>query len=156
MDRVSPFLWFDGQAEAAAELYTSVFPDCEVVRTLRHLDDTAGTPGDVLMVTLRLGGQTVFLLNGGPHYATPGNVSLYYRCRDQAEIDRCWEMLGEGGEHMMCSWLKDRFGILWQIVPAVLDEMFASPDEEAVKRMLHAVWGMTKLDLAAIRVAYDG
>lgn len=156
MQTLAPFVWYDGTAEPAAELYESVFPDAEIAQTMRHLDDTVGNAGDVLLIKMRIGGQELFLLNGGPQYAAPGNVSLYYKCKDQAEIDRCWEMLAEGGETMACGWLQDRFGIVWQIQPAELDSMLASEDKDQVLRVFKSVWGMEKIDLAAIRDAYSG
>lgn len=154
MQALVPFVWMDGTVEEALEHYSRAFSRFEVLQTMRHLDETVGNPGDVLLVTVRLAGQEVMFLNGGPDYAMPGNVSLYYKCADQAEIDRCWEVLGEGGEHLPCGWLKDRFGVLWQIQPAELDGMLADPDQARVLRVLHAVWGMSKMDLATLRAAY--
>lgn len=156
MKRVSPCVWYDGTADEAAQLYTNTFADVRTEYVLPKLHERLGTVGETLAIRMLIGGEDVLLLNGGPMYAFPGNVSLFYRCRDQAEIDRCWQMLGEGGEYWACGWLRDPYGVAWQIIPAEVDEMLASSDRAAILRMMEAMWDMEKLDLAALRTAFAG
>lgn len=155
MQRLTPFVWFDGTALEAAEHYAKCIPGARVVRVMRHLDDTVGARGDVLLVFLEIDGEEVMLLNGGPSYSHPGNVSLYLRCKDQAELDQVWDGLTDGGEALACGWLKDRFGVLWQVHPEELDAMLAEGGE-ATLRVLHKVWGMTKIEVEPLRAAFRG
>jgi predicted 3-demethylubiquinone-9 3-methyltransferase (glyoxalase superfamily) len=158
MTSIATCLWFDGEAEAAAKLYTSLVPDSRIDRVLHAPADNPSTrKGDVLTVDFTLAGQRLTALNGGPDFTFSEAISLVIECEDQAEVDRLWSslILG-GGEAGPCGWLKDRFGVSWQIVPRVLNEMLAGPDAEGAKRAMEAMLGMGKLDIAKLREAYEG
>ncbi len=162
LQRIVPCLWFDDQAEAAAALYTSLFPNGRIVAVTRFGE--AGReihgrpPGSVMTVEFELDGQAFSALNGGPMFQFTEAVSLQVMCETQAEIDHYWAGLGEGGdpEAQQCGWLKDRFGLSWQIVPTGMVEMMADPTSPATNRAMEAMLAMTKLDIAALRRAYDG
>lgn len=158
MDRISPCLWYDGQAEQAANFYVSLFPDSRVGHILRSPSDNPGSKeGDVLLVDFTLAGRQYSALNGGPQFPFTEAVSMVARCEDQAEVDRLWDALAaEGGEPVQCGWLKDKWGLRWQIVPQELFDMYESPDKAAVKRAFEAMLGMVKLDLAELRRAFEG
>ena len=158
MTSISTCLWFDGNAEAAAKLYTSLIPDSRIDQVVRAPADNPSTrAGDVLTVEFTLGGQRLVGLNGGPEFPFTEAISLIIECEDQAEVDRLWSslILG-GGEAGQCGWLKDRFGLSWQVVPRQLNEMLAGSDTEGAKRAMEAMLQMTKIDLAKIREAYEG
>ena len=148
---ITPFLWFDTQAEEAAEYYCSIFPDSRIVDVLR-------TPGTetLLTVDFELQGQHFTALNGGPEFNFTEAVSFMVTCADQAELDHYWERLIDGGEEGPCGWCKDRYGLSWQVVPAGMDELFRDEDRERARRALEAMYGMHKLDIAALRAAADG
>ncbi len=148
---ITPFLWFDTQAEEAAEYYCSIFPDSRIVEVLR-------TPGTetLLTVDFELQGQRFTALNGGPEFNFTEAVSFMVTCADQAELDRYWERLTDGGEEGPCGWCKDRYGLSWQVVPAGMDELFRDEDRERARRAIEAMYGMHKLDIAALRAAADG
>jgi predicted 3-demethylubiquinone-9 3-methyltransferase (glyoxalase superfamily) len=154
--KITPFLWFDSQAEEAARFYTSVFKNSEVTETIRCGDAGPGPAGSVLSVTFVLDGQHFIALNGGPHFTFNEAISLFVSCEDQREIDELWERLSEGGETRECGWLKDKFGISWQIVPAMLGPMLHDSDPARSGRVLKALWQMAKLDIAGLRRAYGG
>ncbi len=158
MSKVAPCLWFDDRAEEAAEFYVSTFRDCgqdaSLGEALRFGPSGPGPAGSVLSVEFTLAGQHVIALNGGPHFAFTPAVSLFVRCADQAEVDRFWEALSEGGQTERCGWLKDRFGLSWQIVPAALGEMLRDADPARAGRVMQALLRMTKLDVAALTAAY--
>ena len=157
MSRIVPCLWFDGQAEEAAKLYVSLLPDSRIDGVMRSPADTpSGPAGSVLTVDFTLAGQPFLGLNGGPQFPFTEAVSFTIKCEDQAEVDRLWTALTEGGAAVQCGWLKDRFGVSWQIVPTALYGMLASPDGKKAKRAMEAMMQMVKLDLAALRKAYDG
>ena len=153
-----PCLWFDGQAEEAATFYASLVPESHVDRIGRSPADTpSGPAGMVLTVDFTLAGQRVMGLNGGPDFRFTEAVSFVLECEDQAEVDRLWDALtADGGEPGPCGWLKDRFGLSWQIVPRELNRMLASDDRAAAGRAMDAMLAMGKLDVAALRRAYDG
>jgi predicted 3-demethylubiquinone-9 3-methyltransferase (glyoxalase superfamily) len=158
MSKIAPCLWFDGQAEEAAALYTSLFPDSRIDKVNRSPADNPSTPeGAVLTVDFTLAGQKFMGLNGGPEFKFNEAVSFTIDCADQAEVDRYWDALIEGGgEPSQCGWLKDRFGVSWQVVPRQLPEMLAGPDREGAKRAMEAMLKMSKIDVANIREAYEG
>jgi predicted 3-demethylubiquinone-9 3-methyltransferase (glyoxalase superfamily) len=154
MPKITPFLWFDDQAEEAANLYVATFPNSRVVEVKR-----AGPEPDAkaLTVVFELDGQRVIALNGGPYFQFSEAVSLSVDCADQGEIDRYWEaLLADGGQPSRCGWLKDRFGFSWQIVPRDLPDLVGGPDPEGAKRAHAAMMTMVKLDLAELRRAYAG
>lgn len=151
-------LWFDGRAEEAAHFYASVLPDTAIGRVVRSPGDyPGGRQGDVLTVEFRLLGRPFLGLNGGPHVTFNPAVSLMLPCADQAEIDRHWDALqAGGGKPVQCGWLQDRFGLSWQVYPAVLDHMLADPDRAAARRAFEAMTQMVKIDLATIERAFRG
>jgi predicted 3-demethylubiquinone-9 3-methyltransferase (glyoxalase superfamily) len=157
MQKVTPFLWFDGQAEEAARLYVSLLPDSRIERVTRSPADTpSGPAGMVLTVEFTLAGTRFIGLNGGPQFPFTEAVSFQIACRDQAEVDRLWLALSAGGSEGRCGWLKDRWGLSWQIVPVRLHELLADPDPERSRRAMTAMLGMGKLDIAALERAADG
>ncbi|MFD5319903.1 VOC family protein [Streptomyces sp. NPDC127098] len=157
MDKITTCLWFDGQAEEAATFYTSVFPDSRVVDITRYTDAGPGEPGSVLTVTFELAGRSFVGLNGGPQFTFNEAVSLQVDCADQAEVDELWATLtADGGEEGPCGWLKDKYGLSWQIVPRRMLELFSSPDRARAADAMRAMMGMKKLDLAAVEAAYEG
>ncbi|UZJ24621.1 VOC family protein [Rhodococcus antarcticus] len=150
MPKPVPFLWFDGQAEAAAELYTSVFPRSAITEISRT------GPGEPAMtVSFTLDGEPFTALNGGPQFAFTEAISFQVPCADQEEVDRYWSLLSEGGEEGRCGWLKDRFGLSWQVVPTALPGLLGDPDPDRAQRAMTAMMGMAKLDIAAMRAAAD-
>jgi len=151
-----PFLWFDGQAEQAAALYTSVFPASQVLSISRYGPEVpGGEEGDVMTVSFRLGGQDWVALNGGPQYHFTEAVSFQIPCADQAEVDHYWDALVEGGEPGQCGWLKDRFGLSWQVVPTQMFALLSDPDPGRAHRATQAMLGMGKIDVAAMAAAAD-
>lgn len=157
MSKIAPCLWFDGKAEEAANFYVSLLPDSRIDRVSRFLTDTpGGKAGEVMVVDFTLAGQRFMALNGGPYFQFTPAVSFLVNCADQAEVDRLWDTLLDGGEAMECGWLKDRYGLAWQIIPTVLEEMLNDPDPEAARRVMQAMLQMVKIDIAALRRAYEG
>jgi predicted 3-demethylubiquinone-9 3-methyltransferase (glyoxalase superfamily) len=158
MSKITPCLWFDGQAEEAASFYTSIFPDSRIEKVNRSPGDTpSGPEGSVLTVDFTIAGEPFIALNGGPDFTFNESISFSIDCEDQAEVDRYWEaLIAGGGEHSVCGWLKDRFGVSWQVVPKILPELMNGPDRVRAKRALEAMLKMTKLDVAKIREAADG
>jgi predicted 3-demethylubiquinone-9 3-methyltransferase (glyoxalase superfamily) len=158
MTSIATCLWFNGDAEAAANLYTSLIPDSRIDRVMRAPADNPSTrQGEVLTVDFTLAGQRLVGLNGGPDFPFTEAISLVIECEDQAEVDRLWSslILG-GGEASQCGWLKDRFGVSWQVVPRQLDEMLSGSDPEGAKRAMEAMLEMSKIDVAKLREAYEG
>ncbi|HYX75643.1 MAG TPA: VOC family protein [Gaiellaceae bacterium] len=153
MPKVTPWLWFDTESEQAAELYTSVFPNSRIVEVTRYGSAGPREEGLAMTVSFELDGQKVFALNGGPDFKLSEAFSFQVDCEDQAEVDYYWEKLGEGGEHGPCGWLKDRFGLSWQIVPRRLPELLADPDREKAQRVMAAMLQMGKLDVAELEAA---
>ncbi|RKN09306.1 VOC family protein [Streptomyces radicis] len=157
MQKITTFLWFDDQAEEAAAFYTSLFDDSRVVDVQRYGEAGPAPAGTVMTVTFELAGQRYIALNGGPHFAFTEAVSLYVDCADQAEVDRLWDRLtAEGGEESECGWLKDRYGLSWQIVPRFLTDTIGGPDRAAAERVTRAMLGMRKLDVHALQRAAAG
>ena len=159
MDKITPCLWFDGdKAEEAARFYTSLLPNSRIDRINRSPADTpSGSEGSVLTVDFTLDGRSFIALNGGPDFQFSEAISMSIDCEDQAEVDRYWEALtSNGGEESVCGWLKDRFGLSWQVVPRQMAEMFASPDRDAARRAMEAMLKMVKLEVDELRRAYDG
>jgi len=158
MSKITPTLWFDEQAEEAARFYTSLFPDSRIESVSRAPADNPSTAaGEVLLVTFVLAGQRFVGINGGPQFPFTEAVSFQVDCADQAEVDRYWDALVEGGgEHGPCGWLKDRFGLSWQVVPRQLGDYVGGPDPAGAARAMEAMLKMGKLDIAGLRAAYEG
>jgi predicted 3-demethylubiquinone-9 3-methyltransferase (glyoxalase superfamily) len=148
-------LWFDTEAEEAAEYYCSIFEDSKILKTVPYTKSTKRA-GQVVTVEWELNGQRFVGINGGPQFKFDEAISLAIDCKDQAEVDYFWEKLGEGGEHGPCGWLKDRYGLSWQVVPEGIDDLFCDPDPERADRAMQAMMKMSKLDLAAVQAAADG
>ncbi|WP_030172196.1 VOC family protein [Spirillospora albida] len=153
---ITTCLWFDDQAEEAVDHYTSIFPDGRIGQVIRNTDATPGETGAVMAIEFEINGSSFMALNGGPLFTFSEAVSFQVFCDDQAEVDSYWSRLGEGGEESQCGWLKDRYGVSWQIIPTAYMEMVADPDPAKVARVLDAMMKMVKLDIAALRKAYDG
>lgn len=156
MPNIVPNLWFDTEAEQAAEFYVSIFPNSRVLKALRYTEAGPGVPGTVVTVEWELDGQRFVGINGGPQFPFTEAVSFQIDCKDQAEVDHYWERLTDGGEEVQCGWLKDRYGVSWQVVPEGLAELFDDPDPDRAKRATEAMLAMKKLDIAALRAAADG
>jgi predicted 3-demethylubiquinone-9 3-methyltransferase (glyoxalase superfamily) len=157
MPRITPFLWFDTEAEEAAEFYCSIFPNSKITEVTHYSDAGPQAAGSVMTVSFVLDGQELTALNGGPHFKLTEAFSLSISCADQAEVDHYWDKLtADGGEESQCGWLKDRYGLSWQVTPAGMEEIIASDDPERVQRAMQAMFGMKKLDLAALQAAADG
>ncbi|WP_435880394.1 VOC family protein [Streptomyces nondiastaticus] len=154
--KIKPFLWFDGRAEEAASHYVSVFDDSRVVAVQRYGEAGPGAPGSVMTVEFELAGQRFVALNGGPQFSFTEAVSFSVDCADQEEVDRFWARLGEGGEEGPCGWLKDRFGLSWQVTPRRLIELLNDPDQAAAERVMRAMMGMRKIDIQGLEDAYQG
>jgi len=157
MQQVTPFLWFDGQAEEAAKFYVSVFDDAKITDTDVFPDEgTPGTPGAVMSVSFTVKGDELVALNGGPEFTFTPAVSLLVHCQSQDEVDRYWEALTEGGEPLPCGWVTDRFGVTWQIVPDRLNELLKDPDPERASRAMQSMLKMGKIETAELEAAADG
>ncbi len=156
MQKITPFLWFDGQAEEAANFYVSVFKNSRIVRTSRYPEGSPGVLGSVMTVEFVLDGVEFVALNGGPEYKFTPAISLVANCQTQDEVDRLWQKLCEDGQEVQCGWLTDKYGISWQIVPTALMDMLNSADAAAAQRAFTAMLGMKKLDMAALKQAYEG
>jgi predicted 3-demethylubiquinone-9 3-methyltransferase (glyoxalase superfamily) len=158
--KITPFLWFDSQAEQAANFYVSIFKQSRIGGIARYDDEAsraAGRPkGSVMTVEFELDGQKFIALNGGPHFKFTEAISLFVNCENQKEVDYFWEKLSAGGQEVECGWLKDRFGLSWQVVPTALLEMLQDKDPEKSKRTMAAMLTMKKLDVDALRKAYGG
>ena len=153
---ITPNLWFDTQAEEAAEFYTSVFPSSRIVSLARYTESSPGETGTVMTVEFELDGQRFVGINGGPDFQFSEAISLQINCEDQDEVDYYWQRLSEGGEEGPCGWLKDRFGLSWQVTPAGMEELFSDSDPERASRAMQAMLEMRKLDVAALQRAADG
>lgn len=158
MSKIAPCLWFDGNAEEAAEFYTNLFPDSRIDKVVRASADTpSGPKGSVLTVEFTLSGDRFIGLNGGPQFTFSEAISFTIDCADQAETDRYWDALVEGGgEHGPCGWVKDRFGLSWQVVPRELTELLEGPDPDGAERAMQEMLRMSRLDIATLRKAYEG
>ena len=155
MPTITPNLWFDTQAEEAAEFYVSVFPDSKITDVTHYTEGGPREPGLVLTVDFVLDGQRYTAINGGPEFTFDEAISLLINCADQEEVDHYWGKLTEGGEEGPCGWLKDKYGLSWQVVPDGLVELVTNPNERG-QRAMKAMMGMKKLDLAAVQAAFDG
>ncbi|MDB5672327.1 MAG: uncharacterized protein JWO25_3286, partial [Alphaproteobacteria bacterium] len=152
MSKITPCLWYDGNGEEAANLYVSLLPDSRIRNVQRAPADNPSTSeGAVLVVEFTLAGQDYMALNGGPHFKFTEAVSFVIQCEDQGEVDRLWDaLIADGGQPSQCGWLKDKFGLSWQITPKILPQFLADPDPERARRAFQAMMGMTKIDIAAL------
>ncbi len=159
MKKITPFLWFDDKAEEAAKFYVSVFENSKIKSIARYSEEAAaasGRPaGSVMIVSFKLNGQEFTALNGGPQFTFTPAISFVVNCETQQEIDKLWEKLSAGGEKGVCGWLKDRYGVSWQIVPVVLGKLMQGKDAERSKRVMLALLKMTKLDIKTLKQAYE-
>jgi len=155
MQKITPFLWFDGKAEEAANLYVSLFKNSRITSVSRYGEEAPGETGSVMTVAFELEGQEFIALNGGPHFSFTPAISFMIHCETQSEVDDLWEKLSEGGETSQCGWLKDRFGVSWQVIPNALGDMLQDEDEEKSERVMHAMLQMEKIDINALRHAYE-
>lgn len=157
MQKISPFLWFDGKAEEAANFYISIFKNSTIVSVMHYGEAGPGPKGSVMGVTFQLDGQEFMAINGGPQFTFSPAISFFVKCMTQAEIDHYWEkLLAGGGKTQQCGWLTDRYGVTWQIVPTVLGQLLQSREAEKSARAMRAMMQMVKLDIAALQKAYDG
>jgi predicted 3-demethylubiquinone-9 3-methyltransferase (glyoxalase superfamily) len=154
--KITPNLWFDTAAEDAANFYVSVFPNSRIVAVTHYTEAGPRAAGMVMTVEFELDGQRFVGINGGPEFTFDEAVSFQINCETQDEIDSYWERLSEGGEEGPCGWLKDRYGLSWQVVPTGMEELFTDPDAARAERAMRAMLGMGKIDLAALRSAADG
>jgi predicted 3-demethylubiquinone-9 3-methyltransferase (glyoxalase superfamily) len=160
MQKITPFLWFDNQAEEAVKFYTSIFKNSKIGKIARYGDEgeqVAGRPkGSVMTVAFQLEGQKFVALNGGPHFKFTEAISFVVNCKTQAEVDKFWKKLSAGGKEVQCGWVKDKFGLSWQIVPAVLGELVSDKDPAKSQRVMNAMLQMVKLDIKKLKDAYAG
>jgi predicted 3-demethylubiquinone-9 3-methyltransferase (glyoxalase superfamily) len=155
--KITPFLWFDDQAEEAVAYYLSVFPNSKILHEARHGDGGPGPAGSVMTIRFELDGNEFVALNGGPqHFGFDESISFWVDCATDEELDHYWEALTDGGEEIACGWLKDRYGLRWQIVPTELPSLLGDPDPERANRALQAMMTMKKLDIHAMKAAADG
>jgi predicted 3-demethylubiquinone-9 3-methyltransferase (glyoxalase superfamily) len=156
MQKITPFLWFDDQAEDAMHHYVSIFRNSKVLGVTRYGDAGPGPKGSVMIAAFELEGQRFTALNGGPQFKFTEAVSFVVNCETQEEVDDFWDKLGEGGKTQQCGWLKDKFGLSWQIIPTALPELMSDPDPEKVRRVTEAMLQMTKINITKLRQAYEG
>lgn len=154
--KITTFLWFDDQAEEAVNFYVSIFKNSRIGDIARYGDTGPGPKGQVMTVDFQLSGQQFAALNGGPHFKFTEAISLVVNCETQEEVDEYWEKLSEGGQKVQCGWVKDKFGLSWQVVPTILKELLKDKDPEKANRVMQAVMKMTKLEIAQLRAAYEG
>lgn len=154
IQKITPFLWFDNQAEEAAGFYTSIFKNSKIETVARYGEGGPSPKGSVMTVVFQIEGQQFIALNGGPHFKFTEAISFVVNCENQDEIDELWEKLSEGGKEVECGWLKDRYGLSWQIVPTVLGKMMGDKDPERSQRVMKALLQMKKLDIAGLEEAY--
>jgi len=155
MQKITPFLWFDGKAEEAMNFYTEIFKNSKVVDIMRYGDAGPGPKGSVMSATFQLEGQEFIALNGGPQFTFSPAISFFVKCQTQEEVDELWDRLLAGGRPQQCGWLTDRYGLSWQIVPTVLGEMLQDKDPDKSSRVMKAMLKMVKLDIAALKEAYE-
>jgi len=155
MQKITPFLWFDDKAEQAANFYVSVFQNSKIASITRYGEAGPGPKGSVMSTTFQLDGQEFIALNGGPMFTFSPAISFFVHCESQEEVDKLWEKLSEGGEKQRCGWLKDKYGVSWQIVPTVLGQMLSDRDGERSKRVMNAMFQMDKLDIKTLKQAYE-
>ncbi|MBS1529424.1 MAG: VOC family protein [Bacteroidetes bacterium] len=155
MQKITPFLWFDNQAEEAMNFYISIFKDSKVNRVSRYGEAGPGTPGTVMSVEFSLSGTNFYALNGGPLFQFSPATSFFIHCETQEEVDHYWNKLGEGGKPNQCGWLDDKFGVTWQVVPNALGRYLNDPDRKKAKNVMQAMMKMTKLDIGKLQEAYE-
>jgi predicted 3-demethylubiquinone-9 3-methyltransferase (glyoxalase superfamily) len=155
IQKITPFLWFDTQAEEAATFYTSLFKNSKIEAVLRYGDTGPGPKGSVMTVAFELDGQKFTALNGGPHFQFTEAISLVVNCESQQEVDHLWEKLTEGGKEVQCGWLKDKYGLSWQIVPIVMVEMLKDKDPVKSQRVMKAMMQMKKIEIPLLEAAYN-
>jgi predicted 3-demethylubiquinone-9 3-methyltransferase (glyoxalase superfamily) len=156
MQKITPFLWFNNEAEEAVRYYTSVFRNSKMGKVARYGKDSPGPVGSVMTASFELDGQEFTALNGGPHFKFSEAISFVINCSNQDEIDEYWEKLSAGGETQQCGWLKDKFGLSWQIVPTVLPDLLTGKDATRISRVTQALLKMTKIDIRTLEEAYEG
>jgi predicted 3-demethylubiquinone-9 3-methyltransferase (glyoxalase superfamily) len=154
MQKITPFLWFDHEAEEAMHFYASIFKNSKINKVVRYGDAGPGPKGTVMTADFEIEGQTFTALNGGPLFKFNESVSFVVNCETQAEVNELWEKLSAGGKTSQCGWLKDKFGLSWQIVPTVLPELLSDPDPVKSQRVMRAMLQMTKIDIAKLKEAY--
>ena len=155
MQKIAPFLWFDGKAEEAMNFYTSIFKNSKVGDVMRYGDAGPGPKGSVMSATFEIEGQEFIALNGGPMFTFSPAISFFVKCATQEEVDELWTKLSAGGQTQQCGWLKDKFGVSWQVVPTVLGAMLQDKDPEKAKRVMQAMMKMTKLDIKLLTQAHE-
>jgi predicted 3-demethylubiquinone-9 3-methyltransferase (glyoxalase superfamily) len=155
VQKITPFLWFDNNAEEAMNFYVSIFKNSKILNLVRYGEAGPGPKGTVMTGTFELDGQQFMALNGGPHFKFTEAISLFINCETQEEVDWFWEKLSEGGEKSRCGWLKDKYGLSWQVVPSALGQMLHDKDPEKSKRVMQAMLQMDKLDIATLKRAYE-
>jgi predicted 3-demethylubiquinone-9 3-methyltransferase (glyoxalase superfamily) len=157
MQKISPFLWFDSNAEEAMNFYLSVFNDSKVIRVARNPPGGPGPEGALLVASIQLEGQEIILMNGGPGHPLTDAISLTINCTSQEEVDHYWDSLLEGGgREINCGWLQDRFGLYWQVTPVMLPQLLSDPDRAKAGRVMQAMMKMIRLDIAVLKAAADG
>jgi predicted 3-demethylubiquinone-9 3-methyltransferase (glyoxalase superfamily) len=156
MQKITPFLWFNGQAEEAVNFYVSIFKNSKMGNIQRYGEAGPGPKGSVMSATFQLEGQDFYALNGGPQFSFTPAISFFVNCETQQDVDELWEKLSQGGEKGRCGWLKDKFGLSWQIIPSTLGKLLQGKDPEKSKRAMQAMMKMGKLDIAGLQKAYDG
>src|ERR1700738_1866307 len=155
MQKITPFLWFDGKAEEAMNFYVSLFKNSKVVKVTRYGEAGPGPKGTVMSATFQLEGQEYYALNGGPQFTFSPAISFFVNCETQQEVDELWEKLSEGGAKQRCGWLKDKYGVSWQIIPSVLGKLLQDKDAGKAKSVMNAMLQMNKIDIKGLQQAYD-
>jgi predicted 3-demethylubiquinone-9 3-methyltransferase (glyoxalase superfamily) len=156
MQKIVPFLWFDGKAEEAANFYVSIFKNSKILNIARYGEAGPGPTGTVMVATFQIEGQKFMALNGGPQYTFSPAISFFVDCETQTEVDELWEKLSAGGSDVQCGWLRDKFGVSWQVIPKTLIELLQDKDPVKSQRVFKAMMGMIKIDIEALRRAYRG
>jgi len=155
MQKITPFLWFDGNAEEAMNFYTSIFKNSKVVRVSRYGEGGPGPTGTVMSATFQIEGQEFMALNGGPQFKFTPAISFFVHCETQEEVDDLWEKLSAGGKKERCGWLKDKFGLSWQIIPKALGQLLQDKDPEKSRRVMNAMLQMDKIEIKTLQQAYE-
>jgi predicted 3-demethylubiquinone-9 3-methyltransferase (glyoxalase superfamily) len=155
MQKINPFLWFNDQAEDAAKFYVSLFANSKILNVARYGEAGPGPKGTAMSVTFELAGQKFMALNGGPHFKFSEAISFFINCETQREVDELWEKLSAGGETSRCGWLKDKYGLSWQVIPTASGEMLQDKDPKKSQRVMQAMLKMDKIDIAVLKQAYD-
>jgi predicted 3-demethylubiquinone-9 3-methyltransferase (glyoxalase superfamily) len=156
VQKITPFLWFDNQAEEAMNFYTSIFKNAKIGNVSRYGEGGPGPKGSVMVASFELDGMHFTALNGGPQFKFTEAISFYVSCESQDEVDHYWDKLSEGGQTQRCGWLKDKFGVSWQIIPSALPKLMSDPDRAKAGRVMQAMLQMKKIDVAKLQQAYDG